>query len=319
MMIDAEPQSAPGFRFGGHQSFALRFAWLPKAVAAIEAGRDVFTDPLNGVVELGLGKNMVEALRCWVEAYGVAERREGWSLTMPGSAIFGVGGWDPFLEDVQTLWWLHWTISTAPTGRFFAWEFLVNRLTEPTFTASAAVASFLDEAERAGRRLSPVSAKQHFDVWLHTYFAAGTTRGEDALDSPLASLRLLKIAGERELAGGRREPVYAFDRLPKRGLGQGMFRYALKAWWAANRSDEETSTLREIAFGRGSPGQVFRLSEHETLARLEDLAGRPDAGFDVRESAAQTTVSRKLGIDEHRLVSDIFEWRDAPAVVAGNA
>jgi hypothetical protein len=52
------------YRFGGHQSCALRVAWLPKPAAAIEQGSDPLSDPLKGVVDLGLGKNMVEALRC---------------------------------------------------------------------------------------------------------------------------------------------------------------------------------------------------------------------------------------------------------------
>ncbi|WP_242416448.1 DUF4007 family protein [Sphingomonas panni] len=319
MKIDAEPAQGGGYRFGGHQSFALRFPWLPKAVAAIEAGEDVFTDPVRGVVDLGLGKNMVEALRCWIEAYGVASRQDAWALTPEGEAIFGTSGRDPFLEDVQTMWWLHWTISTAATGRFFAWEYLVNRSVEPTFTPSGTVAAFLDEAERTGRRLSPVSARQHFDVWLHTYLPSGSGRGEDGLDSPLASLRLVALAGEREATGGRREPMYAFDRLPKRGLGQGMFRYALSKWWDACQPDEETAPLREIAFAKGGPGQVFRLSEHETFARLEDLAARPEAGFELRESNVQTTVRRVGTVPVDAMLRDVYGWRDAPVAGMGDA
>lgn len=84
MATTSPANDAAAFRFGGHQSFALRIAWLPKAVAAIEAGVDPLSDPLVGVVELGLGKNMVEALRCWIDAFGVARRRRdgggGWEL-----------------------------------------------------------------------------------------------------------------------------------------------------------------------------------------------------------------------------------------------
>ncbi len=95
------------YRFGGHQSFALRTAWLPKAAQAIHEGDDVFSDPLRGVVRLGLGKNMVESLRAWVEAYGIAIRNEGkWALTPLGNALLGPGGYDRFLEDEQTLWLL---------------------------------------------------------------------------------------------------------------------------------------------------------------------------------------------------------------------
>ena len=37
------------FSYTGHESFPLRISWLPKAVAALEAGIDPFTDPREGI------------------------------------------------------------------------------------------------------------------------------------------------------------------------------------------------------------------------------------------------------------------------------
>lgn len=298
---------APEYRFGGHQSFALRIAWLPKAVAAIEAGLDPLSDPIVGVVELGLGKNMVEALRCWIEAFGVAERgRDGWSLTPQGAAIFGTGGHDRFLEDVQTLWWLHWTISTRETGRFFAWELLINRWAEPTFSPSVVVGAFLKEAERTGRRLSPVSARQHFDVWLHSYLTGRSGRGEESLDSPMTALSLVKPSGERDFCGERREPVYSFDRGPKQALGGATFAFALADWWDRHYGGEETAPLREVAFGRASPGQVFKLSENEVRERLVTLSADPASGIELRESLNQQVVRRTSRTGPAALLSAIY-------------
>src|SRR4051812_13993234 len=53
------------FRYSGHQTFPLRIAWLPKAVREIASGRDPLSNIDEGIVSLGLGKNMVESLRCW--------------------------------------------------------------------------------------------------------------------------------------------------------------------------------------------------------------------------------------------------------------
>lgn len=299
--------SAPEYRFGGHQSFALRIAWLPKAVAAIEAGLDPLTDPIVGVVELGLGKNMVEALRCWIEAYGVAERAAvGWRLTPSGAAIFGRGGHDPFLEDTQTLWWLHWTISTRTNARFFAWELLIDRWSEPSFSPSIVVDAFLKEAERTGRRLSPVSARQHFDVWLHSYLPGRSGRGEESLDSPMTALALVRPSGERDAGGGRREPVYSFDRGPKATLANATFAYALAEWWDSHFAGEETTPLREIAFGQSSPGQVFRLSEHEVRERLLALSADRRSGISLRESLNQHVVQRTVPHASLSLLAEIY-------------
>jgi hypothetical protein len=65
----AAPNTESTFRFSGHQTFPLRIAWIPKAAQHIVAGNDPLTEVDEGITELGLGKNMVEALRCWIEAF----------------------------------------------------------------------------------------------------------------------------------------------------------------------------------------------------------------------------------------------------------
>ncbi len=121
----------------GHRTFPLRITWIPKAVAEIAMGRDPLTDIDEGITQLGLGKNMVEALRCWVEAFQVARRIEqGWILTPIGSLVFDpTDGLDPHFEDVSTSWLLHWLITTNTKAPFFAWECLFNRWPATEFSA----------------------------------------------------------------------------------------------------------------------------------------------------------------------------------------
>lgn len=304
------------FRFGGHQTFPLRITWLPKAAIGLSEGRDVLGDILEGVVALGLGKNMVEALRCWADAYGVAERTgHGWRLTADGEAIFGSQGFDRYLEDPQTLWWLHWKISTQKDGRFFAWELAFNRWIEPSFTASAMLAAYSKEAQRSGRSLSEVSLKQHFDVWLRTYCAPRVSRGgEDSLDSPLAMLGLIRPIGELEEVG-RREPVYGFDTGPKRAIGQALFSYCLMDWWDARIAGEETVPFSEAANGPGSPGRIFRMPEAEVRTRLAALS-RAGGEIELVESLNQQQLRRRQAFPQpDARLAAIF----APALEMGHA
>ena len=75
------------FRFSGHQTFPLRITWIPKAVAEIVADRDPLTDIDEGITQLGLGKNMVEALRCWIEAFRIATRADRKSTRLNSSHL----------------------------------------------------------------------------------------------------------------------------------------------------------------------------------------------------------------------------------------
>lgn len=286
-------QTAPDYRFSGHQTFALRISWLPKAAEAVRAGRDPFTDPRQGVVELGLGKVMVESLKCWVEAFGVAERTQtGWDLTKEGAVVFGAGGLDRYLEDAQTLWWLHWKISNLRTAPFFAWELLINRWNEATFTTGQILAAFAKEGETSGRILSEVTLKQHFDVWLRTYCTNRDGRlVEDGLDCPLSGLGLVRLAGYKDLQG-RKEPVYAFDLSPKRAVSQSLFLYAMVEWWRDRLGEEETVPFQLAVTGPGSPGRVFRMQEAEIRDRLLGLEGMKAAPFELQESLNQYQIRR---------------------------
>jgi hypothetical protein len=60
-------------KFSGHETFACRYAWLPKALQAIQSDPRVFADDDEAIVELGVGKNMVRSIRFWVEASGMAK------------------------------------------------------------------------------------------------------------------------------------------------------------------------------------------------------------------------------------------------------
>ena len=138
------------FRFSGHQTFPLRISWLPKAIREITARRDPLTDIDHGITSLGLGKNMVEALRCWIEAFQIAEKHDtGWSLTRIGDFVFNPsGGRDPYLEDHATCWLLHWLISTNTKSPFFAWECLFNRWPTAEFSATPIIDAFRKESSQ---------------------------------------------------------------------------------------------------------------------------------------------------------------------------
>ena len=51
------------YKYSGHGTFPCRYAWLPKAVLALKANPNLFSDVDEAMVELGVGKQMVRAIR----------------------------------------------------------------------------------------------------------------------------------------------------------------------------------------------------------------------------------------------------------------
>ena len=129
-------------------------------------------------------------------------------ITEFGKQIFDAdSGKDPYLENTQTLWLLHWNLCQGwmegeRHRRPYAWHHFVNKLRDDEITATETVDHFQGAETPSGRELSGVTLRQHFDVFLRTY-VDGETSGpralpEDTLDSPLTPLRLIRPHGEKK-------------------------------------------------------------------------------------------------------------------------
>lgn len=92
------------FTFSGHESFHCRHFWLKKGYDFVKT-QNKFSEP-DAVVELGVGKNMVYAIRYWMRAFGLLDEMD--ELTNFADFLFGDNGKDPYLENIGTLWLLHW-------------------------------------------------------------------------------------------------------------------------------------------------------------------------------------------------------------------
>ncbi len=291
------------FRFSGHETFPCHYTWLPKAFKAVAENPRAFADEERAMVMLGVGKNMVRAMRFWVQvAHIVAPHEEGgYAVTELGHRLLTENGYDPYLEDIRTLWLIHWQLSTQVKEPLFAWDYLLNRWQHPEINRNEVLRAFRKEAERQERKLSTVTLEQHFDVFLHTYVPTRSRKGdiqEDNLDSPFVELELIQKVGERKLDGtGKREAVYAFRRESKPEITPELFVFCLHDFWVKRRLHEKTLTFREVSVGHGSPGQIFKLPEKDIRERLETLEADSCGVFRYKESASQQQVTRQDSLD----------------------
>lgn len=258
-------------RFSGHETFACRFAWLPRAVRLIARDPAALANDETAILELGLGKNMVKALRFWLEAFDVATVRSGtWGLLPFGEAIFGSEGLDPFLERVETQWLLHWRLSTDVRQPLFAWRHILFRRMRPDFTRSEILAEMRSEGERLGYEHSDVTLLQHADAFLHTYLGSlNSSSPEDTLDGPLVDLGLVQRLGRRRGGADRIEPVFALTRVGIDDVGPAVVDFAIACYWRSRRAGEAVITFRDLAYGEGSPGSALRLTGDDLRDHLE--------------------------------------------------
>jgi len=301
------------FKFSGHETFPFRYAWLPKAYLALKADSKIFADIENAMVAMGVGKNMVRAIQFWVQASGIAEAAPnggGYAITDFGNALLSDDGFDPFLEDIRTLWLIHWQLASNVDEPLFAWNYLLNQWRYPELTRSQILPVFAKEAERLGRKLSPVTLEQHFDTFIHTYVPTQSTKGdirEDNLDSPLVELELIQKVGERKTdKTGKRESIYAFRREEKHDISPELFVYCLLDFWDKSRPNEKTLNYSDVCNAHSSPGQLFKLPELIVRERLESIEIDSKGILTYQESAAFHQIVRN-DLEKKDFLAEVYK------------
>ncbi len=302
------------YRISGHESFPCRYTWLPKAVQGLSRNSKLFADEDKAMVDLGLGRNMVRSVRFWAQVSGIATATAKASGHVPtdfGRLVLGEDGLDPFLEDIRTLWLIHWNLSTDVQSPLLAWDYLLNRWQEPDLIPSRVLRALRDEASRQDDRLSLVTLDQHLDTFLHTYVPTRGRKGEvqeDNLDCPLIELELIVKVGDRELdrSAGRREAIYSFRREEKAEITPELFVYCLNDFWLKRHPNDATINFRELAHGHGSPGQVFKLPEDDVRARVERLDQQTSGFLTYAESANIQQVRRLSNRESSSLLKEIY-------------
>ena len=280
--------------FGRHETFPLRYSWLTKGFQALLNDPKVFESP-DATVTLGVGKNMVNAIRYWLQAAQVVEKKpEGFVITSIGDAIFNEenGGFDPYLEDEATLWLLHWLLTTN-TSLATAWYWFFNQFHKPEFTSQEASTALLDFAKQnITAKFSAGTVKQDATILLRMYVRSrGNTRTplEEALDSPLSLLGLVT-----QTPGGK---SFQSRPEPRDGLPLGILGFAVTQ--LMQTMGLQQLPIEDLMYSKSiypAPGAIFRITESALLAKLEQLMHVLPGVYEMRETA---------GIHQLYLLEDI--------------
>jgi hypothetical protein len=325
--------------FAGHESFPLRYAWLKKGFdCLLISGPKAFSND-EALVELGVGKNMVRAIRHWGLVCGVWQEEKlsrgrelkvtplGWMLladaqsasSCPKSSIAHLPesvvnrpGLDPYLQSGDTWWFLHSQI-VGNAKEATSWTWLFNRPKSARFEKADLVAELSELASNVrGSRVSEATIRRDVDVLVRSYVRSRAVDlgDEDSLDSPFVSLGLLRNAPERnayELVDGQRVRIPSWVVLS-----------CLSNFWSGkgNRGSRSIG-LDELVYGTGSPGRVFRLSEEGVVSHVERLAiAFPNLlTFNDTAGLRQLLVARDLPKTE----DIVRDHRDAQKLGAGHA
>ena len=289
--------------FSGHETFPFRYSWLKKGVDAVGENPTIFADD-NATITLGVGKNMVRSIHHWCQVAGLIEgdgvdsiNRRRFVPKKLGDKIFADDGFDPYLEDVATLWLIHWQLATNHS-RATTWFWAFSVFGQNEFTKDTFISELINWAEKSTRnRISENSIKRDVDCFFRTYVPSRLTKTiimEDTFDCPLVELDLIS----NSLDGN----TYRFHRGPKPSLPIEIFAAAFSEFWDTYFSENSTLTFRDIAYSKKSPGRTFQLDEDTLAEYLDKLENLTDGAFRYDETAGVKQVYRDRKIASTELL-----------------
>jgi hypothetical protein len=183
-------------KFSGHDTFHCRQQWLLKGIELID-NKDLkgFHNLEVAILELGVGKNMVQAIQYWIRAFGLID--EDKKLTDIAKLIFSTdGGFDRYLEDEGSLWLLQYLICNVDIASIYKLIFsdYTNERISNVFDERQII-NFIKVkiAESSTRETSENTLSSDFKVFIQSYFSGVRTLKslEDDFNSPLIELNLI--------------------------------------------------------------------------------------------------------------------------------
>ncbi len=298
-------------QFSGHETFPLRYGWLKKAFDRVAETEEQLQNRAacwddDAIARFGVGKNMVASMRHWAKAAGVVNEPTINSVrtTELGRLLFCPTGLDPYMEHPATLWLIHWQLAAHEEKTTWFWAF--NHYPALTFERDSLIKR-LDRLakDRNWLRVANTTIKNDIACFIRTYVARpplGKTGHDDALESPLTELGLIKAVGKKD--------GFRFVRGPKTTLGDGVFTYALIDFWS-RYSNAATLSFEAIAHAPGAPGRVFLFDENDVADRLAALDDVTDGALQWTESTGLKQVERNIDINDESALSWIRSDYDA--------
>ncbi|GAA0811313.1 hypothetical protein GCM10009111_03660 [Colwellia asteriadis] len=269
-------------KFTGHDTFPLRYGWLFKAVNHLNSGGKLQTskeeETQQAIIKLGVGKNMVNAIRYWAESAELLSSKRSQSnidyfTSENGDYLFNTDtGKDPYLEQIGSVWLVHFWLNFN-FQHLSAYRYFFNYSHVQHFEKSKLLSDCSSDAKKLVTNDigNESTLKKDIDCFLNTYskkFKSDAVKKKLTIDeehftSPLTELNLVTDNG-----GG----FYVSDLAERPELPIEVFIYGLIKFAQVETKDSNINSVDfdSLLTKPCSPGRIFRLSESGLGQKLDE-------------------------------------------------
>lgn len=193
-------------KFRAHDTFFIRKGWLSKGMKYVRVRSDVFVaKDENPMDVLGIGANMVKALRYWLQAVGLTVEpnsgKKNQTFTKLGHKVFDH---DRYIEELGTLYLLQYKLASNK-DEATAWYYFFNVFNMAEFSRDDFVDSILRwiKMEEGENTVAIRSLNDDFSCIISTYlprYKINPSRiaPENNIDCPFGELGLIDILSKEK-------------------------------------------------------------------------------------------------------------------------
>ena len=251
-------------KFAAHQTFHLRASWPYKGLRLV--GQDseaIFKD--NAIEKLGMGKNMVESLRYWLEATQLVTKKGAeMRMTKIASEMFEK---DPYFELDGSLQLIHYLLASNKESAT-TWHWFFNKFSASEFDSDS-LNIYLQSYILANTEKSPKEKTLAKDIncLLRMYCAEEYDKKNDPetnSPSPFSKFRWIEKYNDK----------YIRRRLRPDEIEPLIFIYSLYHFWMNCLGGIESISIEDIADKENAPGPIFGLSLEKCAEMIDSIGSR---------------------------------------------
>lgn len=277
-------------KFRAHDTFFIRKGWISKGMRHVYNNPDVFINKKDNPMDvLGIGANMVKALRYWLQAVGVTEEPSSGKRTQRftefGQLVYDN---DKYIEELGTLYLLHYKLASRPematAWYFFFNEFSLSDFTRDDFATQITKYIKMQTSTNTEKEImvAPRSIEDDFNCIINTYVPRYKTMpkkvsAENNIDCPLGEIGLIDIIKKE-----KSNTVYKKATPAPTSLNP----WVVLAVIHDNAEGRTEIGLNELLTKPGNIGRIFNL---DSIAML-DILHRA-------ESTGELKIVRTAGLD----------------------
>ncbi len=244
------------FKFSGHESFACKSHWLKRGYDFVLAGNNFNNE--EAVVQLGVGKNMVNAIKFWMRAFGLINS-EGILSPLAHKLMNNDNGCDPFFEDMGTLWLLHFNLIKEEYATIYSCTFIdyhrqrnvIDKIKLQNF-----IKHFCFDGTNYKNQYNENTVKRDIGVLLRNYcnHSSGNIEESNLLLTPL------------NLIHGEDDGLYIFNYVTRNAVPASIFLYSLLIQFPDSKSISFES-MKDLAL-------IFCLTNNDLLSLVKQMCAK---------------------------------------------